>query len=165
MENRFVAGQAMLKAKSGKVVKHEKVCADNQYVSILFAFDTVGSLAPEAVGFLDRVQRVVHNHFSTARNQSFVFGRIGFATQKGGCSAACCPFTSGWSRRFITLFHVMTSLKFGCNHPIALRWAHEGVPLKEQPLMVKLVSIEEVCRTTVRCRPSRERNAAQFLFS
>ncbi|MFS7984910.1 hypothetical protein Hanom_Chr11g00992251 [Helianthus anomalus] len=50
---------------------------------IPFAFDTFGSLAPEAIGFLDRVQRVVHNNFSTSKSQGFVFGRIGFAIQKG----------------------------------------------------------------------------------
>ncbi|KAK9052651.1 hypothetical protein SSX86_029281 [Deinandra increscens subsp. villosa] len=82
-DNGFVAGQAVLKAESGKVAKHEKACLENQHVFIPFAFDTFGSLAPEAVGFLNRVQRVVHSNSSTPKNQNFVFSRIGFAIQKG----------------------------------------------------------------------------------
>ena len=79
----FVMGQAALKAESGKVVKHEKACLDNQHVFLPFAFDTFGFLAPEAVKFLSRVQRVVHGTSSASRSQNFVFSRIGFAIQKG----------------------------------------------------------------------------------
>ena len=79
----FVAGQAVLKAESGKMVKHEKACAENQHVFIPFAFDTFGSFAPEAVIFLKRVQRIVHSNLSTPKNCNFVFSRIGFAIQKG----------------------------------------------------------------------------------
>ena len=82
-DNRIVAGQAVLKAESGKVMKHEKACKENQHVFIPFAFDTFGSLAPEAVGFLKRVQRVVHSNITTPKNHNFVFSRIGFAIQKG----------------------------------------------------------------------------------
>ncbi|GJY96472.1 hypothetical protein Tco_0513382 [Tanacetum coccineum] len=56
----FTAGQAALKAASGKVTKHEKACIENQHVFIPFAFDTFGFLAPEAVEPLSRVQRVMH---------------------------------------------------------------------------------------------------------
>ncbi|KAF5793207.1 hypothetical protein HanXRQr2_Chr09g0414851 [Helianthus annuus] len=64
MDNRFVAGQAALKAESSKVAKHEKACLENQHVFIPFAFDTFGSLAPEAVEFLNKVQQVVNSNFS-----------------------------------------------------------------------------------------------------
>ncbi|KAL8242458.1 hypothetical protein R6Q59_012760 [Mikania micrantha] len=47
----FVAGQAVLKAKSDNVAKHEKVCLENQHVFTPFAFDTFGFLAPRAVIF------------------------------------------------------------------------------------------------------------------
>ncbi|GKE12067.1 hypothetical protein Tco_1415618, partial [Tanacetum coccineum] len=40
----FTAGQAALKAASGKVTKHEKACIENQHVLIPFAFDTFGFL-------------------------------------------------------------------------------------------------------------------------
>ncbi|GJV93228.1 hypothetical protein Tco_1541041 [Tanacetum coccineum] len=58
----FTAGQAALKAASGKVTKHEKACIENQHVFIPFAFDAFGFLAPESVELLSRVQRVMHNN-------------------------------------------------------------------------------------------------------
>ncbi|KAJ0925109.1 putative reverse transcriptase domain, exostosin [Helianthus annuus] len=82
-ENGFVAGLAARKAELKKVDKHAKACAENQHVFIPFAFDTFGSLAPEAINFLTRVQRVIHSNCSTPRGQGFVFGRLGFAIQKG----------------------------------------------------------------------------------
>ncbi|XP_022032741.1 uncharacterized protein LOC110933848 [Helianthus annuus] len=48
-ESGFVAGQAIRKAESKKVDKHAKACADNQHAFVPFAFDTFGSLAPEAI--------------------------------------------------------------------------------------------------------------------
>ncbi|KAJ0795426.1 putative galactolipase [Helianthus annuus] len=57
-ENGFVAGLAARKAESKKVDKHAKACAENQHVFIHFAFDTFGSLAPEAINFLTRVQQL-----------------------------------------------------------------------------------------------------------
>ncbi|MFS7976894.1 hypothetical protein Hanom_Chr10g00897701 [Helianthus anomalus] len=81
-DNGFVAGQAALKAESSTVAKHEKACLENQHVFIPFAFDTFGSLAPEAVEFLNRVQRVVNSNLSTFKSR-FVFSSIGFAIQKG----------------------------------------------------------------------------------
>ncbi|KAJ0435713.1 hypothetical protein HanIR_Chr17g0896351 [Helianthus annuus] len=57
-------------------------CLENQHVFIPFTFDTFASLALEAVEFLNRVQRVVNSNFSTLKSR-FVFGRIGFAIQKG----------------------------------------------------------------------------------
>ncbi|KAL8257952.1 hypothetical protein R6Q59_029993 [Mikania micrantha] len=82
-ENGFVVGQATRKAESKKVDKHTKACAENQHVFVPFAVDTFGSLASEAIHFLTRVQRVVQNNCSTPRGQEFVFGRLGFAIQKG----------------------------------------------------------------------------------
>ncbi|KAK1411384.1 hypothetical protein QVD17_37932 [Tagetes erecta] len=79
----FVPRQAVLRAESKKVAKHETACLENQHVFIPFAFDTFGSLAPEAVRFLERVQKVVHSDSQSPRNQGFVFSRIGFAIQKG----------------------------------------------------------------------------------
>ncbi|MFS7940916.1 hypothetical protein Hanom_Chr05g00469961 [Helianthus anomalus] len=35
------------------------------------------------INFLTRVQRVIHSNCSTPRGQGFVFGRLGFAIQKG----------------------------------------------------------------------------------
>ncbi|MFS7921629.1 hypothetical protein Hanom_Chr03g00239241 [Helianthus anomalus] len=63
--------------------KHAKACEDNQHSFIPFAFDTFGSLAPEAIRFLERVQRVVHSNISSPRDRGFVFTRLGFAIQKG----------------------------------------------------------------------------------
>ncbi|KAK9048234.1 hypothetical protein SSX86_016863 [Deinandra increscens subsp. villosa] len=79
----FVAGQAAQKAEAGKVAKHESACLENQHVFIPFAFDTFGFLAPEAVDFLRRVQRVVHSNSTSPKAHNFVFSRIGFAIQKG----------------------------------------------------------------------------------
>ncbi|KAJ0624690.1 hypothetical protein HanIR_Chr01g0045771 [Helianthus annuus] len=82
-ENGFVPGLAARKAESKKVDKNAKACAENKHVFIPFAFDTFGSLAPEAINFLTRVQRVIHSNCSTPRGQGFVFGRLEFAIQKG----------------------------------------------------------------------------------
>ncbi|KAJ0470936.1 hypothetical protein HanIR_Chr14g0724201 [Helianthus annuus] len=61
-KNGFVAGQASRKLESKKVDKHAKAYAKNQHVSVPFAFDTFGSLAPEGIKFLTRIQRVIHNN-------------------------------------------------------------------------------------------------------
>ncbi|GKB95645.1 hypothetical protein Tco_0981782 [Tanacetum coccineum] len=79
----FTVGQAALKVASCKVTKHEKTCIENQHVFILFAFDTFGFLAPEAVGLLTRVQRVMNSNVMTPRSTNVMFNRIGFAIQKG----------------------------------------------------------------------------------
>jgi hypothetical protein len=79
----FVTGQAMRKAESKKIEKHAKACEDNQHVFVPLAFDTFGAVAPEAIRFLARVQRVVHSNYSTPQGQGFVFSRFGFAIQKG----------------------------------------------------------------------------------
>ncbi|XP_021986846.1 uncharacterized protein LOC110883387 [Helianthus annuus] len=81
-DNEFVVGQAVLKAESSKIAKHEKACLENQHVFIPFAFDTFGSLDLEAVEFLNRVQWVMNSSLSTFKGR-FVFSRIGFAIQKG----------------------------------------------------------------------------------
>ncbi|GJV76417.1 RNA-directed DNA polymerase, eukaryota [Tanacetum coccineum] len=75
----FTAGLTALKVASGKVIKHEKSCIENQHVFIPFAFDTFGFLAPEAVELLSRVQRVMHSNVMTPRSTDVVFKRIGFA--------------------------------------------------------------------------------------
>ncbi|MFS8017406.1 hypothetical protein Hanom_Chr15g01380001 [Helianthus anomalus] len=80
---RVPMGQAALKAASGKVIKHEKACLDNQHVFIPFVFDTFGFLAPEAVDLLCRVQRVMHSNVMTLRSMDVVFKRLSFAIQKG----------------------------------------------------------------------------------
>nr|GEW27007.1 auxilin-like protein [Tanacetum cinerariifolium] len=64
----FTAGQAALKAASGKVTKHEKACIENQHVFIPFAFNTFGFLAADAVELLSRVQRVMHINVITPRS-------------------------------------------------------------------------------------------------
>ncbi|KAL8224346.1 hypothetical protein R6Q57_019821 [Mikania cordata] len=79
----FVAGQAALKAESGKAAKHEKACLENQHVFTPFAFDTFGFLAPEAVNFLNRVQKIMYSNITVPRTQKIVFSMIGFAIQKG----------------------------------------------------------------------------------
>ncbi|MFS7949409.1 putative exostosin [Helianthus anomalus] len=79
----FTVGQTALKAASGKVIKHEKACLDNQHVFIPFAFDTFGFLASEAVDLLSRVQRVMHSNVMTPRSMDVVFKRLSFAIQKG----------------------------------------------------------------------------------
>jgi hypothetical protein len=81
--NGFTAGQAVMKAEMKKVDKHDKACSENQHVVVPFAFDTFGSLAPEAVRFLDRVRKIVRNNISAPRDHDYVFSRIGFAIQKG----------------------------------------------------------------------------------
>jgi len=78
----FTVGQTALKAASSKVAKHEKACSDNQHAFIPFAFDTFGFLAPEAVGLLHRVQKVMHNNVMSPRSINVVFTRIDFAIQK-----------------------------------------------------------------------------------
>ncbi|GJY88064.1 hypothetical protein Tco_0502692 [Tanacetum coccineum] len=77
----FTAGQAALKAASGKVTKPEKACIENQHVFIPFTFDTFGFLALEAVELLSRVQQVMHSNVMTHRSMDMVFKRIGFAIQ------------------------------------------------------------------------------------
>ncbi|GKC34717.1 hypothetical protein Tco_1047101 [Tanacetum coccineum] len=92
----FTAGQAALKAASGKVTKHEKACIENQHVFIPFAFDTVDFLAPEAVELLGRVQRVMHNNVMTPRSTDVIFKRVDFAIQKmlAAQLVARLPFTT-----------------------------------------------------------------------
>jgi hypothetical protein len=79
----FTVGHAALEAASSKVVKHERVCSENQHVFIRFAFDTFGFLAPEPVDILKRVQRVIHSNVVSPRSQDVVFKRIEFVIQKG----------------------------------------------------------------------------------
>ncbi|MFS8002132.1 hypothetical protein Hanom_Chr13g01198491 [Helianthus anomalus] len=74
----FTVGQTA----SGKVLKHEKACLDNQHVFIPFEFDTFGFLAPEAVDLLSRVQRVMHSNVMTPRSMYVVYKRLSFAIQK-----------------------------------------------------------------------------------
>jgi len=66
-----------------KVAKHKKTCSDNQHAFIPFAFDTFGFLAPEVVGLLHRVQKVMHSNVMSPRSMNVVFTKIGFVIQKG----------------------------------------------------------------------------------
>jgi hypothetical protein len=75
-------GWAALKAVSSKMAKHEKSCTDNQHIFISFAFDTLGFLAPEAVNFLKRVQKVMHINIVASKSMNVVFQRLRFVIQK-----------------------------------------------------------------------------------
>ena len=77
-DNGFTPGQAVMKAKKKKVDKHAKACSENQHVFVPFAFETFGSLAPEAVRFLDRIRRVVRSNVSSPKGHEYVLSRIGF---------------------------------------------------------------------------------------
>jgi hypothetical protein len=74
---------SIIKVASRNMSKHEKTCSDNQHVFILFAFDTFGFLAPEAVNLLKRVQKVMHSNVVSPRSINVVFQRLGFAIHKG----------------------------------------------------------------------------------
>ncbi|MFS8000676.1 putative exostosin [Helianthus anomalus] len=81
-ENGFLAGLAARKAESKKVNKHAKASAENQHVFIPFTFDTFGSLAPEAINFLTRVQRVIHNNCLTPGGRGLCSGGWGLQFRK-----------------------------------------------------------------------------------
>jgi hypothetical protein len=44
------------------VAKYEKVCFDNQHVSIPFVFNTFGFLAPNIINLLQIVEKIMHNN-------------------------------------------------------------------------------------------------------
>lgn len=79
-------GQVALKVASSKMAKHEKACSDDQHAFIPFAFDTFDFLAPEVVGLLHRVQKVM-----SPRSMIVVFTRIDFAIQKGLAAQLLLP--------------------------------------------------------------------------
>ena len=79
----FTVGHAALKTVSSKVVKHEKVCSDNQHAFIPFAFNTFGILTPEVVDLLHRVQRVMHNNIMNPSCINVVFTRISIRALHG----------------------------------------------------------------------------------
>jgi hypothetical protein len=58
------------------------MCSDNQYIFILFAFDTFGFLAPEVVDLLKRVQRIMHYNVVSTRSMNVVFQILNFAIHK-----------------------------------------------------------------------------------
>jgi hypothetical protein len=74
----FTVGQTALKAASSKMVKHEKMCSDNQHVFISFAFDIFDFLAPEAVDLLKSIQKVMHGNVMSLRSMNAVFQRLSF---------------------------------------------------------------------------------------
>jgi hypothetical protein len=74
----FTVGQTALKAASSKMVKHKKACSDNQYIFILFVFDTFGFIAPEAIDLLKTVQKFMHNNVISSRSMNLSFSKIGF---------------------------------------------------------------------------------------
>jgi hypothetical protein len=65
------------------MTKHEKTCSDNQHIFILFAFDTFGFLAREAVNLLKIIQKVMHSNVVLPKSMNVVFQRLDFAIQKG----------------------------------------------------------------------------------
>ncbi|MFS7932683.1 hypothetical protein Hanom_Chr04g00370861 [Helianthus anomalus] len=65
------------------VFMHAKACEDNQHAFVPLAFDTFGSLAPEAVRFLSRVQCVVHSNFRPLRGGALFLLDWGFLFRKG----------------------------------------------------------------------------------
>jgi len=79
----FTVGHEALKVASSKVVKHEKVCSNNQHSFIQFDFETFDFHAPEVIDLLHKVQMVLHNNVMTLMSMSVVFTVIGFAIQKG----------------------------------------------------------------------------------
>jgi hypothetical protein len=48
----FTLWRATFKLLQAKMIKHEKACFDNQYIFILFVFDTFRFLAPDVVDLL-----------------------------------------------------------------------------------------------------------------
>jgi hypothetical protein len=58
----FIVGRTTFKVASSKMAKHEKMCSDNQHIFILFAFDTFGFFAPDAVNLLKRFQKVMNSN-------------------------------------------------------------------------------------------------------
>jgi hypothetical protein len=61
----------------------EKTCSYNWHVFIPFAFDTIDFLAPEDVGLMQRIQKVMNNNVVSPRAMNVVFKRIRFTIQKG----------------------------------------------------------------------------------
>jgi len=59
------------KVASSKMVKHEKICSNNQHVFIPFIID-----------LLCRVEKVMHNNIMSHRSINVVFTIIDFAIQK-----------------------------------------------------------------------------------
>jgi hypothetical protein len=69
----FTVGRTSLKVASSKMAKHEKLCADNQHVFKLFAFDNFGFLALEVINLLKRVQKVMYSNTMSHRSMNVVF--------------------------------------------------------------------------------------------
>jgi hypothetical protein len=91
----FTVVQTILKAASSKMAKYEKVCFDNQHISIPFAFDTFGFLASEVVNLLKRVQNAMHSNLPKIEFHVYEcsFSKIEFSYTKMFSAAAYYPFT------------------------------------------------------------------------
>jgi hypothetical protein len=74
----FMVGLTALKAAPRKMVKHEKVCYDNQHVIIPFVFDNFDFIAPEVVDLLKRVQRVMHINIVSHKSMNVIFQKLIF---------------------------------------------------------------------------------------
>jgi hypothetical protein len=74
----FIVGQTIFKVVSSKVVKHKRVCLDNQHIFILYAFDTFDFPTLDVVDILKRVQIVMYNNVVSYMSQDVVFKMIGF---------------------------------------------------------------------------------------
>ncbi|RHN68840.1 hypothetical protein MtrunA17_Chr3g0118311 [Medicago truncatula] len=75
----FTVGQTTLKTMSSKVVKHEKICSNNQHVFVLFAFDTFDVQFQRLLSFYV----VMYNNVKSSRYMNVVSTRNNFAIQKG----------------------------------------------------------------------------------
>jgi hypothetical protein len=65
------------------MIKHEKACFDNQYIFILFIFDTFRFLAPDVVDLLKIIQMVMHNNVVLPRSTNVIFQRLNFTIYNG----------------------------------------------------------------------------------
>jgi hypothetical protein len=74
--------QTAFKAALNKVAKHEKTCFENQYIFILFAFDTFDFLVSDVVDLLQRVHKITHSNVVSHRSMNVLFKRIDFAIHK-----------------------------------------------------------------------------------
>jgi hypothetical protein len=61
------------------MTKHEKTYFDNQYIFILFVFDTLDFLAPKVENLLKIIQKIVHSNVVSPKFMNIVLQRLSFA--------------------------------------------------------------------------------------
>jgi hypothetical protein len=76
----FTVEQTTLKSAPSKMVKHEKICYDNQPTFIPLVLDIFDFLTSDVVNLLQIVQNVMHIVCPRAIN--IIFKTIGFAIKK-----------------------------------------------------------------------------------